>query len=78
MQGFALKKNNNGADSRIRTGDPILTMDVLYLLSYNSKMAGVKGIEPIHPVLETGVLPLNYTPKKMVGLQGLEPRTNRL
>ena len=26
-------KNNNGADSRIRTGDPILTMDVLYLLS---------------------------------------------
>ena len=39
-------------------------MDVLYLLSYNSKMAGVKGIEPIHPVLETGVLPLNYTPKK--------------
>ena len=33
LQGFALMKNNNGADSRIRTGDPILTMDVLYLLS---------------------------------------------
>jgi hypothetical protein len=25
----------NGAVTRNRTGDPILTMDVLYLLSYN-------------------------------------------
>jgi hypothetical protein len=28
----------NGAVTRNRTGDPILTMDVLYLLSYNGKI----------------------------------------
>ena len=27
-----------GADTRIRTGDLILTKDALYLLSYNSKL----------------------------------------
>ena len=33
LQGFAFMIQYYGADSRIRTGDPILTMDVLYLLS---------------------------------------------
>ena len=43
-----------GADTRIRTGDLILTKDALYLLSYNSKVhapnrghvATEKGLEP--------------------------------
>ncbi|GEM_PF-6849503 len=30
---FGTHITKNGADSRTRTGDPILTMDVLYLLS---------------------------------------------
>ena len=56
-------QKQNGAVSRDRTDDLILTMDVLYLLSHNSNMAGVEGIEPSYSVLETDVLPLNYTPK---------------
>ena len=35
-----------GAAGRIRTADLILTKDALYLLSYSSKMATKKGLEP--------------------------------
>ena len=35
-----------GADTRIRTGDLILTKDALYLLSYISKMEPTVGLKP--------------------------------
>ncbi len=41
-----LKKRLDGADNPIRTGDLILTKDVLYLLSYISKVATRMGLEP--------------------------------
>ena len=40
-EGFIL-----GAFSRDRTGDLILTMDALYLLSYEGTLERVRGIEP--------------------------------
>ena len=36
----------SGAAGRIRTADLILTKDALYLLSYSSKLATKKGLEP--------------------------------
>ena len=36
----------SGAAGRIRTADLILTKDALYLLSYSSKLATRKGLEP--------------------------------
>ena len=35
-----------GADNQIRTGDLILTKDVLYRLSHISILAGAEGLEP--------------------------------
>ena len=35
-----------GADNRIRTGDLVLTKDVLYLLSHISNYTGVGGLLP--------------------------------
>ena len=40
-----LKVLENGAGNQDRTGDLILTMDALYLLSYAGMVAGV-GLEP--------------------------------
>ncbi len=62
-----------GADNQIRTGDLILTKDVLYLLSYISesetylisaptKWQGQKGSNPRHSVLETDALPAELYP----------------
>ncbi len=52
-----------GADDRTRTGDPILTMDVLYLLSYIGKlMAELTGFEPaVSGVTGRRVEPLRYS-----------------
>ena len=43
----------SGAADQIRTGDLILTKDALYLLSYSSKHAPVKG----HVATEKGLEP---------------------
>ena len=40
---------NNGALSLNRTDDLSLTRRLLYLLSYESKMANLIGLEPISP-----------------------------
>ena len=51
-----------GARNQNRTDDLILTMDALYLLSYEGlSLERVKGIEPSLPAWEADVLPLNYT-----------------
>src|SRR5882724_5645496 len=60
----------SGADDRDRTGDLVLTKDVLYQLSYVSgnspgrvalPMERVMGIEPTPSAWKAEVLPLNYT-----------------
>jgi hypothetical protein len=60
-QDFKLKLH--GADVRDRTGDLVLTKDVLYQLSYVSEFAleRVMGIEPMPSAWKAEVLPLNYT-----------------
>ncbi len=54
-----------GALNQNRTGDLILTMDALCLLSYEGifsvLLERVKGIEPSQSAWEADVLPLNYT-----------------
>ncbi len=63
-----------GAFCRNRTGDLILTMDALCLLSYEGgyaiwgcdtdiAMERVMGIEPTQSAWEADILPLNYTRK---------------
>ena len=42
-----------GADNRIRTGDLVLTKDVLYLLSHISNYTGVRQLAAEHRVLYT-------------------------
>ena len=69
-----------GAANRIRTGDLILTKDVLCRLSHSSKKKnwqGQKDLNPRHAVLETAALPTEPYPY-VVGLHGLEPWTDRL
>jgi hypothetical protein len=50
VKGRCLNRLTNGpcpgASNRIRTDDPFLTMEVLYLLSYGSIMAPQVGFEP--------------------------------
>src|SRR5512136_2912616 len=63
--------SGRGAHDRNRTGDLVLTKDVLYRLSYvgrtfNTSPAGfrlerVMGIEPTSTAWKAEVLPLNYT-----------------
>ena len=59
-----------GAHDRDRTGDLVLTKDVLYQLSYvggrngnlpKPRMERVMGIEPTSSAWKAEVLPLNYT-----------------
>ena len=68
-----LQKNrfpkSTGAHDRNRTGDLVLTKDVLYRLSYVSRtktlsldlLERVVGIEPTSSAWKAEVLPLNYT-----------------
>ena len=63
----------NGAHDRNRTGDLVLTKDVLYRLSYVGflqietrsfqwpQLERVMGIEPTPSAWKAEVLPLNYT-----------------
>ena len=52
-----------GAHDRNRTGDLVLTKDVLYRLSYVGRhtLERVVGIEPTPSAWKAEVLPLNYT-----------------
>jgi hypothetical protein len=63
---------STGAHDRNRTGDLVLTKDVLYRLSYmglmsssasvsNTTLERVVGIEPTSSAWKAEVLPLNYT-----------------
>jgi hypothetical protein len=61
---------STGAHDRNRTGDLVLTKDVLYRLSYMGsrlrrrhaiKLERVMGIEPTSSAWKAEVLPLNYT-----------------
>jgi hypothetical protein len=53
----------SGAHDRNRTGDLVLTKDVLYRLSYvgGLTLERVVGIEPTSSAWKAEVLPLNYT-----------------
>ena len=62
--------NSTGAHDRDRTGDLVLTKDVLYQLSYVGRrlrelgyvaLERVMGIEPTSSAWKAEVLPLNYT-----------------
>ena len=55
-------RRSTGAHDRTRTGDLVLTKDVLYRLSYVSRnLERVVGIEPTSSAWKAEVLPLNYT-----------------
>ena len=66
----------SGAHDRNRTGDLVLTKDVLYRLSYVGRLFKLKtrspairlervmGIEPTYSAWKAEVLPLNYTRKR--------------
>ena len=55
-------RRSTGAHDRNRTGDLVLTKDVLYRLSYVSRnLERVVGIEPTSSAWKAEVLPLNYT-----------------
>jgi hypothetical protein len=60
---YYLSKNLAGAHDRNRTGDLVLTKDVLYRLSYvgGQPLERVMGIEPTSSAWKAEVLPLNYT-----------------
>jgi hypothetical protein len=52
----------SGDPAGIRTPDNLLKRQVLYLLSYWIKMAGMAGLEPTISESKSGVLPLHYIP----------------
>ena len=55
---------NHGALNRNRTDDLILTMDALYLLSYEGESGGDKRIRTADPLLARQVLyQLSYIPE---------------
>ena len=62
-----------GAHDRIWTDDPILTMDVLYRLSYMSKWSGERGSNPRPLAWKANALPIELPPHKMVEGGGVEP-----
>ena len=60
----AMPRIRTGAHDRNRTGDLVLTKDVLYQLSYVGHiphLERVMGIEPTLSAWKAEVLPLNYT-----------------
>ena len=52
----------NGAPAGTRTPDTLLKRQVLYLLSYWGRLAGMAGLEPTISESKSGVLPLHYIP----------------
>ena len=51
-----------GAPAGTRTPDTLLKRQVLYLLSYWGRLAGMAGLEPTISESKSGVLPLHYIP----------------
>lgn len=67
---------NNGAESRTRTDDVLLTMQLLCQLSYLGDVWGdVRGSNPQPPSSQPGALPIELTPpsNRLAGKVGLEP-----
>ena len=52
----------SGAPAGTRTPDTLLKRQVLYLLSYWGRLAGMAGLEPTISESKSGVLPLHYIP----------------
>ena len=69
-----------GAVNRNRTGDLVLTKDVLYRLSHNSKNGRGRRIRTLGTWFwRPPLYQLSYSPVfHLVDRQGLEPRTDRL
>jgi hypothetical protein len=55
---------NYGAPNQIRTDDPILTMDVLYQLSYGSIWWSQTGSNRRPPECKSGALPAELWPRE--------------
>ena len=72
-----LPHNYTGADDRTRTGDPFLTMEVLYLLSYIGIWSGRRVSNSQPSRWQRDALPIELLPHAcyMVGETGLEPVT---
>lgn len=62
----------NGAANQDRTGDLVLTKDVLYQLSYGSKWSGKRDSNSRHSAWKADALPTELFPHLVQG-EGFEP-----
>ena len=71
-KGKKFQKLRNGGGARNRTGNLLVTKELLFQLSYTA-WCWSRGLNPGLPPYQGGTLPLSYA--SMVDVPGLEPGT---